>query len=119
MFLLIYEFFISSLFTKISESNVQYREVRINVFSFVDIIFDVSTPSPKADHQYCWYADMALRVVVHPRDGETPFTITLVAQTAHEKAAWLSDLKQVSARCACSIDTRKAEIFVSTKHAKK
>jgi hypothetical protein len=91
----------------------------MNVFSFVDIIFDVSTPSPKADHQYCWYADMALRVVVHPRDGETPFTITLVAQTAHEKAAWLSDLKQVSARCACSIDTRKVEIFVLTKHAKK
>jgi hypothetical protein len=60
-----------------------------------DLIFDVSTPTSKAD-QHCWYADMALRVVVHPRDGETPLTITLVAQTAHEKAAWLSDLKQVS-----------------------
>ena len=62
---------------------------------FVDIVFDVSTPTSKTD-QHCGYADMALRVVVHPRDGETPLTITLVAQTAHEKAAWLSDLKQVS-----------------------
>ena len=61
----------------------------------VDIIFDVNTPISKVD-QHCGYADMALRVVVHPRDGETPFTITLVAQTAHEKAAWLGDLKQVS-----------------------
>ena len=65
------------------------------MFLFSDIIFDVSTPTSKTD-QHCGYADMALRVVVHPRDGETPLTITLVAQTAHEKAAWLSDLKQVS-----------------------
>ena len=77
---------------------------------FLDLIFDVSTPSPKADQQYCWYADMALRVVVHPRDGETPFTITLVAQTAHEKAAWLGDLKQVSKRFVkCSEDRNNRE----------
>ncbi|XP_028407100.1 ras-specific guanine nucleotide-releasing factor 2-like [Dendronephthya gigantea] len=74
---------------KLHLSNVSVIE---NLFE-EDIIFDVSTPTTKID-QHCGYADMALRVVVHPRDGETPLTITLVAQTAHEKAAWLGDLKQ-------------------------
>ncbi|CAB3984095.1 ras-specific guanine nucleotide-releasing factor 2-like isoform X1, partial [Paramuricea clavata] len=80
-----------------------------------DLIFDVSTPTSKAD-QHCWYADMALRVVVHPRDGETPLTITLVAQTAHEKAAWLSDLKQCIENVTLIDNMQDTSLPLSSRH---
>lgn len=56
---------------------------------------DAIAASPKSDHTL-GYEEMALRIVVNSKDGEAPLTITLVAQTAHEKAAWISDLKQVT-----------------------
>lgn len=59
-----------------------------------DLVLDAANSTWKIE-QPCGLADMALRVVIHPRDGEQPLNITLVAQTAHEKDSWLSDLKQV------------------------
>ena len=56
---------------------------------------DAIAASLKSEHTL-GYEEMALRIVVNSKDGEAPLTITLVAQTAHEKAAWISDLKQVT-----------------------